>query len=88
MWEDELKKMLHKLQLDYYEHGVSLHTIVPYEDIKPIIDKVHSLLKDQREICAGVAKPYMLLDENMNVVDLNDLQIQHAILNAPEPELK
>lgn len=37
---EELKKMLTELVYNYYEHGVNTHTIMPDDDIKPILEHI------------------------------------------------
>ena len=57
-WEDELKKDITELMFAYYEHGANMHTIIPDADAKPILDKIHSLLKQQGDgehiLCSAI----------------------------------
>jgi len=45
---EDIKKELHKLQFDYYEHGSRMDTIVPDSDIKNILELIEQKIKEAK----------------------------------------
>jgi len=50
---EEIRKLLHKLQFDYYEHGSRMDTIVPDSDIKNILELIEQKIKEAKIIKAN-----------------------------------
>ena len=88
-WQEELKKEVEVMLAEGNISDVASRVIpeyVPYIKLSKVEAFITSLLKKQREICAGV---YMQIELESVIVDGKELSpVDHtpSFLNAPEPK--